>query len=203
MAIVHVDATISPTKPELVAAWLATQPWAAGLGDLEYVGGYRFDDPDGEVGVEALLFRAGDRVLHLPLTYRGAPLEGADELLVCTMSHTALGQRWVYDASGDPVAVRAFLTAILTGGEQAAIDVERDGEIVERRTPAVRAKGSGSAATGPSAGPVSVTSRDATAVVEAGGHELSIARLLPVELSGRETLTASWDGGEAVVATVG
>ena len=200
MAILHVDATISPTKPELVAAWLPTQPWAEGLGDLDYVGSYRFDDPDGEVGIEALVFRAGDRVLHLPLTYRGAPLEGADEFLVGTMSHTALGDRWVYDAVGDPVAVRAYLTAIATGGEQAAMDVERDGRVVERRTPTVRVSGSGTATSGPASAPVSVVSRDATAVVQAGDLRLTLARLLPAELSGRETLTAVWGGTETVVA---
>jgi hypothetical protein len=203
MALVHGDATISPTKPELVADWLPTQAWAGDLGAVEQIGSYRLDDPDGEVGVEVLLFAAGDRVLHLPLTYRGAPLEGAEDLLICTMSHTALGQRWVYDGCGDPVAVRALLTAILTGGEQAAIEVERDGRVVERRTPAVRAQGSGSAASGPDLGPVHVRERGATAVVEASGHTLMIARLLPAELSGTETLTVTWDGGRAVVAAVG
>jgi hypothetical protein len=203
MAVVHGDSEISPTKPQLVADWLPTQPWAAGLGVIEQIGAYRLDDPMGEVGVEALLFSAGDRVLHLPVTYRGAPLEGAEEFLICTMTHTALGDRWVYDACGDPVAVQVFLTAVLTGGEQAALEVERDGRIVEVRTPTVRASGSGSAASGPSADPVSVVSRGATAVVRASGHELSIARLLPAELSGAETLTASWAGGEAVVAAVG
>ena len=202
MAVVHGGSQISPTKPDLVAAWLPTQPWAAGLGEIEQIGGYRFDDPDGEVGVEALVFRAGGRVLHLPMTYRGAPLEGAEEFLICTMSHTTLGDRWVYDAVGDPVAVRAYVTAILTGGEQAALEVERDGAIVERRTPTVQASGSGSAASGPTLGPVSVRERAATAVVEAAGAELAIARLLPAEVPGRETLSAVWDGGQAVVAAV-
>jgi hypothetical protein len=203
MAVVHADATLTPSKPELVAAWLATESWGAGIGALEHVGGYRFDDPDGEVGIEALLLRAGDRVVHLPLSYRAAPLDGADDFLLGTLSHSALGERWVYDACGDPVAVHAFLTAVLTGGEQAALDVARGGQVVDRRAPAVRAVGSGSAATCPALGPVSVRERGATAVVEAAGHTLTLARLLPADVSGSETLTVTWDGGRSVVAAVG
>jgi hypothetical protein len=205
MAVVHVTASLSPSKPELVSAWLPRQPWAnglRGLGELQHVGSYRFDDPDGEVGVEALLFRVGEHVLHLPLTYRGAPREAADDFLLGTMSHSVLGTRWIYDAAGDPVAVRAYLTAILTGGEEAAIEVERDGAIVERRTPTVRAGGSGSEAAGPELLPVSVIERGAEVVVEAGSHRLTLARLLPSEVSGRETLTVTWDGRQAVVAAV-
>jgi hypothetical protein len=208
MAVVHGDASLSPSKPELVAAWLPTQPWAGaldgadGLEGLEQVGAYRFDDPDGEVGIEALLFRAGERLLHLPLTYRGAPLEGAEDFLLGTLEHTALGTRWIYDACGDPVAVSAYLSAILTGGEQAVLDVERHGEIVERRTPALRVRGSGSASGGVAVGAVTVRDRGASAVVAAEGHELVLARVLPADVTGRETLTASWDGREAVVAAV-
>ncbi|GAA1954711.1 hypothetical protein GCM10009798_12390 [Nocardioides panacihumi] len=202
MAVVHADASLSPTKPELVAAWLPTQPWAEGLGEVEQFGAYRFDDPDGEVGIEALLFRAGERVLHLPLTYRAAPLEGAEAFLLGTMEHTVLGKRWIYDACADPVAVRAFVTAIVTGGEQATLEVAREGQVVERRTPAVRASGSGSAATGPEIGPVSVRSSGATAVVGSPGGELVLARLLPAEVSGRETLSVVWDGAGTVVAAL-
>ena len=202
MALVHGDASLSPSKAELVAAWLPTQSWAAGLGDLEPAGAYRFDDPDGEVGVEALLFRAGEQVLHLPVTYRGAALDDADDHLLGTTEHTALGRRWVYDACADPVGVRAYLTAILTGGEEAALDVARAGRVVERRTPTVRAAGSGSDTSAPALGPVSVRERGATAVVEADGHRLALARLLPAEVSGRETLSVTWAGGEAVVAAV-
>lgn len=202
MAVVHGGADLTPSKPDLVAAWLPTQPWADGLGDLEQVGSYRFDDPDGEVGIEALLFRAADRLLHLPLTYRGAPLEGGDAFLLGTIEHSALGTRWVYDACADPVAVRAYLTAVLTGGEQAALDVERDGRIVERREPAVRVSGSGSDDVGPELGPVAVRDPGATAVVGAAGRELVLARLLPAEIDGSETLTAVWDGRESVVAAV-
>jgi hypothetical protein len=46
MAIVHRDAEITPTKPELLATWLSSQPWFAGdASALQQVGAYRFDDP--------------------------------------------------------------------------------------------------------------------------------------------------------------
>ena len=98
MAIIH-RATITPTKLELAAAWLDRQG-AGGAGDLEMVGSYRFDDPEGEVGVEALLVRRSGEVFHLPVTYRGAPLDGAGAHLITTMEHSVLGRRWVYEAGG-------------------------------------------------------------------------------------------------------
>jgi hypothetical protein len=42
--------------------------------ELERVGAYRFDDPVGEVGIETHLVRAGERLLHVPLTYRANPM---------------------------------------------------------------------------------------------------------------------------------
>jgi hypothetical protein len=66
----------------------------------------------------------------------------------------------------------------------------------------VRAGGSGSEAAGPELLPVSVIERGAEVVVEAGSHRLTLARLLPSEVSGRETLTVTWDGRQAVVAAV-
>ena len=46
-------ATITPTKAELIAAWVPTQPWGPAAEDaLEVLGSYRFDDPDGRVGME-------------------------------------------------------------------------------------------------------------------------------------------------------
>src|SRR6478609_10480555 len=116
MALLH-RATLNPSKPELLAAWLPSQPWAAGLPGLRPIGGYRFDDPDGEVGMEGILLRndAG-AVVHVPLTYRSAPLDGADDHLLGTTEHSALGTRWVYDATGDPVWNATLTATILTGG---------------------------------------------------------------------------------------
>lgn len=51
---VHHNATIVPTKLELLREWVPRQPWAAGAhtSDLVRLGSYRFDDPAGEVGME-------------------------------------------------------------------------------------------------------------------------------------------------------
>ncbi len=100
MAMLH-QATLTPTKAELIAAWLPGQPWFAGdAGAVRLVGAYRFDDPAGEVGIESHLVEVGGRTFHVPLTYRGAPLDGAEAFLVGTMEHSVLGRRWVYDAWG-------------------------------------------------------------------------------------------------------
>ena len=111
MAIVYPKSTISPTKLELLADWLPSRPWA-GSGAVEKVTSFRFDDPEGEVGIEAILVRVGELLLHVPLTYRGAPLAGDGEHLITTMQHTELGRRWVYDAVGDPVAIACFARAV-------------------------------------------------------------------------------------------
>ena len=78
MALLHA-ASIRPTKIEMLRAWAPTQPWFTGDDEgLEQIGAYRFDDPDGEVGIETFLVRSGDGpVLQIPVTYRGEALAGA------------------------------------------------------------------------------------------------------------------------------
>jgi len=66
-------ATLNPSRLNVLNAWLPSRPWFTGVADVQRVGAYRFDDPAGEVGIEAFLLQAGDgSVLHTPLTYRGA-----------------------------------------------------------------------------------------------------------------------------------
>lgn len=145
MALLH-RADLTPTKLELLDAWLPTRPWYAGPAtpDLTRVGAFRFDDPAGEVGVETLLVRSGDGpVLQVPLTYRDAPLDGAEQWLVGTCEHSVLGRRWVYDATGDPVYAAALADVILTGAPQAAEEFEVDG-VRQARDSDVQATGSGS-----------------------------------------------------------
>ncbi|XVV11438.1 CG0192-related protein [Actinoplanes sp. CA-131856] len=134
MALIH-RAQLRPTKLELLEEWLPSREWAGdgGGSGLERVAAYRFDDPAGEVGVETLLVRAGDGpVLQVPLTYRGAPLDGGDSWLVGTCEHSVLGRRWVYDAVGDPVYAAALVKAILGGGGQAQEFFETDGRLEPR-----------------------------------------------------------------------
>ncbi|MFN8018728.1 MAG: hypothetical protein U0P45_11455 [Acidimicrobiales bacterium] len=120
-------ATITPSKQEVIAGWLPSQPWAAGAGEIDVIGAYRIDDPDGQVGVEAHLVRAGGAILHVPLTYRNDPLEGAEAALVGTLEHSELGTRWVYDGLHDPVCTMVLAATAMTGqGEALGMGI-RDG----------------------------------------------------------------------------
>jgi hypothetical protein len=195
MGLVHHTATLDPTKQELAEAWLSTRPWAPG-GAIEKVGEFRFDDPEGEVGVETILWRTPDgTVLQVPFTYRAAPLPAADAHLVGTSDHSALGKRWVYDGCGDPVWAATLATAILTGGTQAQMVIERDGQLVD--VPArVQVRGSGS----PDAAVPTVASVDAVAedgpvtTVTAGGLTISVPRVVGTPVSGSATLTGTTGG---------
>ncbi|TYB48419.1 maltokinase N-terminal cap-like domain-containing protein [Actinomadura chibensis] len=120
MAVIH-ETTLSPGKLELLAAWLPAQPWYtknAGGPELSRAGGFRLDDPDGEVGMEFMVVTdaSGGRPVsyHVPLSYRGAPLDGAADGLVGTAEHGVLGRRWVYDGAHDPV-LAGELIALLQG----------------------------------------------------------------------------------------
>ena len=143
MGIVHHTATMSPTKQELVESWLPTRSWAQDRHVTGKVAEYRFDDPAGEVGVETILWLTEDgTVLQTPLTYRAEPLAGAEDHLVGTTDHSVLGERWVYDGCGDPVWATALATAIATGGRQAQMFIEQDGQRVDV-PPRMQVRGSG------------------------------------------------------------
>ncbi|WP_040161681.1 CG0192-related protein [Nigerium massiliense] len=121
-ADVHPEAVITPSKLDVVKAWLPNQSWFAGdTGDVTQVAHCRFVDPDGEVGIETLLLHSGGVTYQVPLTYRGEALDGADEYLLGTMDHSLLGKRWVYDATGDPVYVEELIRVIREGDNQAAM----------------------------------------------------------------------------------
>lgn len=118
MAEIH-DATLSPTKLDLLEEWMGGQRWYAAKGQrprLRRLAAWRLDDPEGEVGVETLVV-ADDSgpetvVYQVPLTYRGEPLGSADHALVGTMDHSVLGRRWVYDAPHDPVYAAQLLELV-------------------------------------------------------------------------------------------
>ncbi|WP_210588960.1 1,4-alpha-glucan branching protein [Streptomyces sp. GESEQ-35] len=124
MALIH-HTTLKPTKLELLTTWLPTRPWyVGGTGEpvLTKAGGFRLDDPEGEVGIEFMVVTDAsvpDPASYLvPLAYRGAPLDGVEHALVGTMEHGVLGKRWAYDGCHDPVLV-AQLLALLEGRVQA------------------------------------------------------------------------------------
>jgi hypothetical protein len=119
LALFH-RATITPTKAELIAEWAPTQPWGLAADvPIEVIGSYRFDDPDGRVGMETHLVTAGGTLLQVPLTYRDEPLEGADDALIVEMQHSVLGTRWVYDGLRDPRFVVMLAAVAMTGQGEA------------------------------------------------------------------------------------
>lgn len=187
MAIIY-QAELSPSKPEILRDFLAGRSWGES-GELELLGAYRFDDPDGEVGVECQLVQVGETTYHLPLTYRPAPVEGAEEHLLTTMQHSVLGERYVYDGLGDELALDCFRRAIC--GEQAQAElriVTDDDELIETRPQSVTLS-------------LEVDEGESLPTGDEllDGAPFTIARTLG-DLDGTVRLRARWSGGESVVA---
>lgn len=119
MAVLH-QTTMVPSKLELLTAWLPRQDWFAGEAggpSLAKVGGFRLDDPAGEVGIEFMVVRddaADGRAYLVPMTYRGSPLASADRHLIGTAQHGVLGPRWIYDGTWDRVLLEQ-LAALIQG----------------------------------------------------------------------------------------
>lgn len=127
MALFH-RATITPTKAELIGDWAPTRPWGPAAGDqIDVIGSYRFDDPEGRVGMETHIVTAGDALLQVPLTYRDEPLDGADDGLITEMQHSVLGTRWVYDGLRDPRFVLVLAGVSMTGQGEALGMAEYEG----------------------------------------------------------------------------
>ncbi|MFE2628020.1 1,4-alpha-glucan branching protein [Streptomyces sp. NPDC059374] len=179
MAIIH-RTTLTPTKLELLAAWLPSRPWYAGSGEPrpEKAGGFRLDDPRGEVGIEFMVITdasgPGTAGYLVPMTYRGAPLDGADHALIGTTEHGVLGRRWVYDGCHDPVLV-AELLALIDGRAEAqaqSVSDAVDRDVTRSRT--------GPALKGEQAGlPVAEDSAHGTRVATADGSLLLHRALSP------------------------
>ncbi|MFJ1994310.1 maltokinase N-terminal cap-like domain-containing protein [Streptomyces asiaticus] len=213
MSIIH-KTTMSPTKLELLTPWLPQQPWYAAARrppELSRVGGFRLDDPEGEVGIEFMVVRddAGDRPAwyHVPMTYRAAPLEGAERALIGTTEHGVLGQRWIYDGPYDPVLV-AQLIALLQGRAEPQAQSES-----HTPDPSVTAEVTGSGfdvPAGAAGAPAVANGPDGTRLLLGdGGPALQVTRVLRPESgaeSGAEStgarghVSAGWrlpEGGEA------
>jgi hypothetical protein len=123
MAIIH-DTTMSPSKLELLTSWLPAQPWYVDTGrepELAKAGGFRLDDPRGEVGIEFMVVTDGSghqaTIYQVPLTYRARALAGTGGGLIGTAEHGVLGRRWIYDGTCDPV-LAAQLVALIQGDAQ-------------------------------------------------------------------------------------
>lgn len=117
---------------------------------MEAVSSYRFDDPNREVGVEIHIVASGDRVFQVPVTYRGAPLEGAEDFFISEMTHSILGRRWVYAGIGDPVFQQCLDATITSAGSSAVqYQVDDDGNRLEEITEVAQAVGTGHLAGAP------------------------------------------------------
>jgi Maltokinase N-terminal cap domain len=182
MAVIH-KTTMAPTKLELLTPWLPAQPWYAATNrepELYRAGGFRLDDPEGEVGIEFMVVRddSGDRpgAYHVPLTYRGAPLDGADEAaLIGTSEHGVLGRRWVYDGTHDPVLVTGLIR-LLQGRE-----VPQAQSLTDTPDPSVTVSGTAdtpATVTGPAAVTNGPHGTDLRLTADTGPLVLRVARVL-------------------------
>ncbi len=203
MAIFH-RATIQPTKEEILATWPATQPWGPPeTTPVDVIGSYRFDDPDGRVGMEAFLVTAGSELLHVPFTYRDEPprrrgrAHHRDEPL-------RLGNRWVYDALRDPRFVVMLAGVTMTGQGEALGMAVYEGRWYIAPT-AVRIRGGGWTQERVPVDGFEVVSEGATtSVLRNDRFELTTFRRPQSASSAAMQLTATWPEQDepVVLATV-
>jgi hypothetical protein len=203
MALLWGDSTLRPTKDQLIDPWVRTRPWWDGQDERGPVGSFRLDDPAGEVGMQGFLLGSpAGSTLFVPLTFRAAPLEGAEEHLVGTLEHSVLGTRWVYDGAGDPVLVATLLDTIRDGATEAQQLVRRDDGSESVREPDTTVRGSGDPvpAHDPDI-PVVVEELADRTVVRAGEVTLTVMRRLGEAPTG-PALRGSYEGGDDIVLAV-
>jgi hypothetical protein len=201
--------TMAPGKLELLSRWMAEQPWYLGKNGpptLTKAGGFRFDDPMGEVGIEFMFVTDAaeeeTNIYHVPLSYRGAPLIGAGVGLLGTAEHGVLGRRWIYDGAHDPVVV-AGLLALAQGAAEPQhqnLSDTPDPSVAGRSSGAVRLTASSS----PSAPPRSDGSRtsiDLVAVDQSGSAAGRVAvEIMRILRAGASTFLT--DGSTAILGHV-
>ncbi|WP_052865309.1 maltokinase N-terminal cap-like domain-containing protein [Streptomyces niger] len=197
MSVIH-RTTVTPTKLELLTSWLPSRPWyggGPGSPKLAKAGGFRLDDPRGEVGIEFMVVTdsAGPAPASylIPFTYRGAPLDGAEHALVGTMEHGVLGPRWAYDGCHDPVLV-AQLLALMEGRAQAqaqSVSDTPDREVSHSR--------SGEGTVSADFSPAVADAQESTELTASDGTVLRVHRVLQPtadDASGAEAATAGTIG---------
>lgn len=202
MALIY-DADIHPGKMELISDWLPKTLWfpVDQPGTARRVCSFRFDDPQGSVGIETHIVRAGSSTVQVPLTYRDAPLPGAEKFLITQMDHSVLGRRWVYDALGDPAYAQALAGALLAGEGQAEQYLEKDGrrELLPEsmRISSTGLPSGGELVDAPAVGPDEWTA----STLSEGDWEFSVVRLLDLDGAPAPdpSLTATWAGQEIPV----
>jgi hypothetical protein len=208
MAIIH-NTTMSPSKLELLRAWLPAQPWYLKSGhapELAKAGGFRLDDPAGEVGIEFMLVTdgSGNRAItyQVPLTYRAGALAAAEGGFIGTAEHGVLGRRWIYDGTRDPVLVAQLVALVQGEAEPQAQSVSNTPDPTVTGQPvanhSLTAAGSVVAANGPSGTDLRVQTVGADGM-QNGQLLVRINRILhPADSAaaageaGRPCLSASW-----------
>jgi hypothetical protein len=149
MAVIH-RTTLVPSKLDLLTSWLPRQEWWVGQlngRSLVRVGGFRLDDPAGEVGIEFMVVRndaaAEVTAFLVPMTYRASALAGADAHLIGTAEHGVLGTRWIYDGTQDPVLLSQLAELIQGRAEPQAQSQSNTPDATVHVVPAVAAPGRG------------------------------------------------------------
>lgn len=127
---VHAGATMKPTPLELLAPWIARQPWFVGNPALEMVGRFKFEDPNGEVGLDNFIIRSGKHLYYVPLTWRSTMLPGWADL-IGEVDHGTLGRRYCYNAETDPVFLEELRRVIIEGDTDSEVHTTT-GEVRER-----------------------------------------------------------------------
>lgn len=193
-------ATLTPTKIELIEAWVPSQPWGPAANEpVHAVGAYRIDDPEGRVGMEAHLIVAGETLFHVPLTYRDEPLAGAADDLVGEMHHSALGTRWIYDGLSDPLFV-VMLAAVAMTGQGEALGMVFQDDRWHIAPSNVRIQGGGWTQQRVPVDGFTQTSADADSVsFQNDRFELLTFRRPPIGPAPAIGLTAAWEGGPGSV----
>lgn len=209
-------AQLNPTKPEAVATFLSARLGTpVSPADVQLVTSFRFDDPAGEVGCETHVARVavpdhGELLLQVPLTYRGAPLDGApEEALVTTMEHSVLGDRWVYDATHDPIYATELLLAITdAGGAAEQFRLGSDGSRTQIVDGLASVRGTGASAAAADAATddapqnPAVDEAEGRTVIRLRGAAVEVVRVLdPSAVAGTDAgqLIATWDGQETPI----
>ena len=195
MALYH-RATITPSKAELIAEWAPTQDWYPDTDEkAEVIGAFRFDDPNGLVGIETHVILVDGHRFQVPMTYRNQPLAAADDAFIGQMVHTALGMRWVYDGLGDEIYLVMLAAAAMTGqGEAIGMAVYDDRWHIAPSN--IRLEGGGWGVERVAVDQMMATSSDPSRTVLANEQfELTFFRQLePVAKRPRLGLTATWEG---------
>lgn len=127
-AELHMGATLTPSKIDLLREWLPGQSWFDGdPAALSRAAAFRFVDPDGEVGIDCMVVTDGVHYYFVPVTWRAEPLPGGD--LIGTLQHSELGLRYCYDAPSDPVFVAEATRVIYEADTQSDLHDPKGNEL--------------------------------------------------------------------------